>query len=69
MGEGEIEWAELANKFHKDTSYQESLLMEHEVLNMTRGFRGNPNLTIIPPTADFRSRGRYVYTGHRWSTA
>ncbi|PKA47477.1 hypothetical protein AXF42_Ash021742 [Apostasia shenzhenica] len=54
MGGGEIEWAELANQFHKDTSYQESLLMEHEVLNMTRGFRGNPNLMIIPPTADFR---------------
>ncbi|PKA66526.1 hypothetical protein AXF42_Ash003180 [Apostasia shenzhenica] len=54
MEGGEIEWAEMAGQFHKDTSYQESLLMEHEVLNTTRGFRGNPNLTIIPPTADFR---------------
>ncbi|PKA50078.1 hypothetical protein AXF42_Ash019596 [Apostasia shenzhenica] len=54
MRGGEIEWAELANQFLKDASYQEILLMEHEVLNTTRGFRGNPNLTIIPPTADFR---------------
>ncbi|PKA64467.1 hypothetical protein AXF42_Ash007212 [Apostasia shenzhenica] len=37
MGGGEIEWAELADQFHKDTSYQESLLMEHEVLNTIRG--------------------------------
>ncbi|PKA52984.1 hypothetical protein AXF42_Ash001965 [Apostasia shenzhenica] len=54
MREGEIEWAELVAQFHKDSSYQESLLMEHEVLNTTRGFRGNPNLTIISPSADLR---------------
>ncbi|PKA48213.1 hypothetical protein AXF42_Ash021572 [Apostasia shenzhenica] len=54
MGGGEIEWAELAAQFHKDFSYQESLLMEHEVLNTTRGFRGNPNLTFIPPSANLR---------------
>ncbi|PKA58648.1 hypothetical protein AXF42_Ash008935 [Apostasia shenzhenica] len=28
--------------------------MEHEVLNTTRGFRENPNLTIIPPSADLQ---------------
>ncbi|PKA66091.1 hypothetical protein AXF42_Ash010501 [Apostasia shenzhenica] len=54
MGGGEIEWAELANQFHRDSSYQESLLMEHEVLNTTMEFRGNPNLTIIPPAPDLR---------------
>ncbi|PKA65151.1 hypothetical protein AXF42_Ash013272 [Apostasia shenzhenica] len=41
MGGGEIEWAKLADQFHKDTSYQESLLMENEVLNTTRGHLRN----------------------------
>ncbi|PKA63325.1 hypothetical protein AXF42_Ash005220 [Apostasia shenzhenica] len=72
MGRGEIEWAKLANQFYKNTSYQESLLMEHEVLNKTRGFRGNPNLMVIPllSTSDriVLLRGLYVCTGHRWNT-
>ncbi|PKA65148.1 hypothetical protein AXF42_Ash013269 [Apostasia shenzhenica] len=54
MGGREIEWARLAEQFQKDTSYQESLMMEHEVLNATKGFRGNPLLMVIPPTADLR---------------
>ncbi|PKA54018.1 hypothetical protein AXF42_Ash016183 [Apostasia shenzhenica] len=29
-------------------------MMEHEVLNTTKGFRGNPLLMVIPPTADLR---------------
>ncbi|PKA55676.1 hypothetical protein AXF42_Ash011968 [Apostasia shenzhenica] len=54
MGGGDVQWAELATQFHRDSSYQESLLMEHELLNTIRGFRGNPDLTIIPPSADLR---------------
>ncbi|PKA56678.1 hypothetical protein AXF42_Ash012808 [Apostasia shenzhenica] len=29
-------------------------MMEHEVLNTTKGFRGNPHLMVIPPAADLR---------------
>ncbi|PKA63856.1 hypothetical protein AXF42_Ash004866 [Apostasia shenzhenica] len=29
-------------------------MMEHEVLNATKGFRGNPCLMVIPPAADLR---------------
>ncbi|PKA66176.1 hypothetical protein AXF42_Ash006873 [Apostasia shenzhenica] len=29
-------------------------MMEHEVLNVTKGFKGNPCLMVIPPTADLR---------------
>ncbi|PKA55864.1 hypothetical protein AXF42_Ash018771 [Apostasia shenzhenica] len=54
MGGREIEWAGLAERFQKDASYQESLMMEHEVLNATKGFRGNPCLMVIPPAADLR---------------
>ncbi|PKA45596.1 hypothetical protein AXF42_Ash010935 [Apostasia shenzhenica] len=54
MGGREIEWAGLAERFQKDASYQESLMMEHEVLNATKGFMGNPCLMVIPPAADLR---------------
>ncbi|PKA55407.1 hypothetical protein AXF42_Ash006609 [Apostasia shenzhenica] len=54
MGGREIEWADLAEQFQKDNSYQESFMMEYGVLNTTKGFRGNPRLMVIPPTSDLR---------------